>query len=121
MAKEPFIINRLKSIGFAFRGLVLLLKTEASIQLQFIIAIVVTAGGFYFNISRTEWLIQIAMIGLVISIEGLNTAIESMADFIHPEQHQQIGKIKDMAAGAVLIAAILAVITGVLIYIPKMV
>ena len=121
MAKDPFLINRLKSVGFAFKGMVLLFRTEASIQLQLIIALVVTAGGFYFNISRTEWIIQIAVIGLVISMEGLNTAIESMADFIHPEHHQKIGRIKDIAAGAVFIAAIIAVTIGLLIYLPKMV
>ena len=121
MAKESFIINRLKSIGFAFRGLVVLVKTEASIPLQLIIALIVTAGGFYFKISRAEWIIQVTMIGLVMSIEGLNTAIESMADFIHPEHHRHIGRIKDIAAGAVLVAAIVAVITGLLIYLPKMV
>ena len=120
MPKEPFIINRLKSVGFAFKGMVLLLKTEASIQLQFLIALAITFAGFYFQISTAEWVIQIAMIGLVMSIEGLNTAIESMADFIHPEHHHKIGRLKDIAAGAVLIASITAVIIGGIIYLPKM-
>lgn len=120
MPKEPFLLNRLKSVGFAFKGMVLLLKTEASIQLQFFIALAVTAAGFYFNISTTEWVVQIAMIGLVMSIEGLNTAIESMADFIHPEHHHKIGRLKDIAAGAVFIAAITAVIIGGIIYLPKL-
>jgi diacylglycerol kinase (ATP) len=53
------------------------------------------------------------------SLEGLNTALEQMADFVHPDQHQQIGRIKDMAAGAVFIAAVTAVIVGLFIYIPK--
>lgn len=120
MSKDSFIINRLKSIGFAFKGMMTLLRTEASIQLQFLIALFVTAAGFYFNISKFEWMIQIAMIGLIMSIEGLNTAIESVADFIHPEHHRKIGRLKDIAAGAVFIAAITAVIVGLLIYIPKL-
>ncbi len=118
--KEPFIINRLKSVGYAFKGMVFLIRTESSIQIQVVIAIVVTIAGFYFNISSTEWMIQIAMIGLVMSIEGVNTAIEYIADFIHPEHHSKIGLIKDVAAGAVFIASIIAVIIAGFIYLPKM-
>ncbi|MCK5400946.1 MAG: diacylglycerol kinase family protein [Flavobacteriaceae bacterium] len=114
-----FITNRLKSIGYAFKGAFLLLKTEASIKIQFFIALIVTFAGFYYNISTTEWIIQILAIGLIISIEGLNTAIEEIADFIHPEQHKKIGLIKDFAAGAVFIFAIAAIIAGFIIYFPK--
>ncbi|MDN3493004.1 diacylglycerol kinase family protein [Winogradskyella bathintestinalis] len=117
--KESFFINRLKSIGFAFKGMLILIKTEASIQVQLFITIVVTFAGFYFEISRTEWLIQITIIGLVISIEGMNTAVEYIADFVHPEYHKKIGLIKDVAAGAVFIASIIAVIIAGIIYIPK--
>jgi diacylglycerol kinase (ATP) len=117
--KEPFIINRLKSFVHAGRGILFLLKTEASIQAQFFIALFVTLLGFYFNISTEEWLFQILTIALVISLEGLNTAIEKLADFIHPEQHPKIGFIKDISAGAVLLAGLAALIIGCIIYIPK--
>lgn len=117
--KEPFIINRLKSVGFAFKGMLILIKTEASIKIQVFIAVVVTLAGFYFNISTTEWMVQIAMIGLVISIEGVNTAVEYIADFIHPDHHPKIGLIKDISAGAVFIASVVAVIIAGIIYLPK--
>lgn len=117
--KESFLINRLKSIRYAFKGAVFLIKTEASIKIQVFCAIVVTVAGFYFDISRTEWLFQIAFIGLVISLEGINTAIEYISDFIHPDRHETIGKIKDIAAGAVFIAAIASAIAASVIYIPK--
>ncbi|QXP58443.1 diacylglycerol kinase [Olleya sp. HaHaR_3_96] len=117
--KEPFIINRLKSVGYAFKGMLLLLKTEASIKIQFCIAIIMTIGGFYYEISSTEWIMQCFAIGLVMSVEGVNTAIEAIADFIHPEHHEKIGFIKDIAAGAVFIASIAASIIGLIIYIPK--
>lgn len=117
--KESFFINRLKSVGYAFKGAILLLKTEASIKIQFVIAILVTVAGFYYNISSTEWILQLLAIGLVMSIEGVNTAIEEIADFMHPEQHEKIGLIKDIAAGAVFIASIFASIIGLIIYIPK--
>ncbi|WP_142785782.1 diacylglycerol kinase [Changchengzhania lutea] len=117
--KESLFLNRIRSVGYAFNGALLLLKSEASIKIQFVIAILVTSAGFIFNISATEWLIQLLAIGLIMSIEGINTAIEAMADFIHPEHHQKIGIIKDIAAGAVFIASVFASIIGFIIYLPK--
>ncbi|MFT4801396.1 MAG: diacylglycerol kinase (ATP) [Flavobacteriaceae bacterium] len=117
--KEPFIINRIKSIGFAFKGALLLLKNEASIQIQASITILVTLAGFYFEISAIEWMIQLLVIAIVLSAEALNSAIEEIADFIHPEHHNRIGYIKDVAAGAVFFAGIAAIIIAGIIYIPK--
>jgi diacylglycerol kinase (ATP) len=65
-------------------------------MVQCSLGIVVTIAGFYFDISKTDWLFQILAIGLVLSVEGLNTA-EKMADFIHPDFHERIGFIKDIA------------------------
>jgi diacylglycerol kinase (ATP) len=95
-----------------------LIGTEHSIQTQVFIAIIVTIAGFYFEISKTEWLFQTLAIGLVLSIEGLNTAVEKTADFIHPDYHERIGFIKDIAAGAVLFAAFTAIIIAGIIYLP---
>ncbi len=117
--KESFFVNRLKSVGYAYKGAILLLKTEASIKIQFVIALIVTAAGFFFNISYNEWLIQLLAIGLVMSLEGINTAIEEIANFIHPEHHNKIGLIKDIAAGAVFISSVFASIIGLIIYLPK--
>jgi len=101
------------------RGAYLLITTEASIKVQLVISIIMAFAGFYFKISATEWLIQILAIGLVMSIESINTAIEAIADFIHPEKNKKIGFIKDIAAGAVFIASIAAVLAGLIIYLPK--
>jgi diacylglycerol kinase (ATP) len=116
---NAFFTGRLKSVSFAFKGAVKLITTEHSIMVQFSIGILLTIAGFYFGITTTEWLFQTMAIGLVISIEGLNTAVEKIADFIHPNYDKKIGFIKDIAAGAVLFAAITAVIIGLIIYIPK--
>lgn len=118
MGSKPFIKGRIKAVGYAFKGALLLLKTEHSIQAQAIIATCVTILGIVFNITATEWMMQIFAIGLIMSLEGANTAIEAIADFIHPEFHAKIGKIKDIAAGAVFITAITATIIGLIIYIP---
>ncbi|GGZ71533.1 diacylglycerol kinase family protein [Algibacter mikhailovii] len=117
--KEPFFVNRLKSVGYAFKGALLLLKTEASIKVQLVISLIVITAGFYFQISSNEWILQLLAIGLVMSMEGMNTAIEEIANFIHPERHNKIGLIKDIAAGAVFIASVFASIIGLIIYLPK--
>lgn len=119
MPKESFLRNRIKSVGFAFKGMFLLLRTEASIKVQFFIAILVTAAGFYFEISNMEWVLQCLAIGLVMGIEGMNTAVEKLADFVQPEFDKKIGFIKDISAGAVMIVSLLSFIAGLIIYIPK--
>ncbi|MBQ4821298.1 diacylglycerol kinase family protein [Aquimarina sp. MMG016] len=115
---SKFIIGRLRGCGYAIKGALLLIRTEPSIQVQVGITIVMTVAGFYLNITKTEWMLQIFAIGLIMSVEGVNTAIEAIADFVHPDFHDKIGFIKDVAAGAVFIAAITAVIIGLIIYVP---
>lgn len=119
MSKESFLSNRIKSIGFAFKGALVLIRTEASIKIQLCIAIMVTAAGFYFNISLTEWIFQIFAIALVLGIEGMNTAIEKISDYIQPEFDHKIGLIKDIAAGAVMLVSIASATIGLIIYLPK--
>ncbi len=114
-----FFTGRLKSVVFAVKGAYKLLTTEHSIMAQTIMAVGIILVGFYFEISATEWMFQIFTIGLVLSIEGLNTAVEKIADFIHPEYHERIGFIKDVAAGAVFFAAISSIAILLIIYIPK--
>jgi diacylglycerol kinase (ATP) len=114
-----FITGRLKSLGFAVKGAYKLITTEHSVMVQSSIALLMLIAGFYFKIDRVEWILQILAFGLVLSIEGLNTTVEKLADFIHPEFHDRIGFIKDIAAGAVFFAAIAAIIVGLLIYAPK--
>jgi diacylglycerol kinase (ATP) len=116
---KTFLTGRFKSMGFAFRGAIKLITTEHSVMVQSCLAVVMIIAGFYFEISHEEWLIQTLAIGLVLGIEGLNTAVEKVADFIHPEYHERIGFIKDIAAGAVFFAAMTAIAIGCIIYIPK--
>ncbi|NJB70108.1 diacylglycerol kinase (ATP) [Saonia flava] len=119
MPKENFFANRIRSVGYALKGAVLLIKTEASIKVQVFIAILVTAAGFYFEISSIEWIVQLLAIGVVMGVEGANTAIEKMADYIQPKYDEKIGFIKDVSAGAVMLVSIVASIIGLIIYIPK--
>ncbi len=116
--KDSFLGKRIRGGGYAIKGAWLLLKHEPSIQVQFAVALAVTAAGFYYDITKTEWLFQITAIGLVMATEGLNTALEAMADFVHPDFHNKIGHIKDVAAGSVLIAAVTAIVIAAFIYYP---
>lgn len=113
--------KRAKAVVYAFKGAYLLVKTEHSIQVQTAIGMIMIGAGFYFKLTTVEWMFQIFAIGIVLSAEGLNTAIEKMADFIHPNYHTKIGFIKDIAAGAVFFAAITAIVIGCIIYFPKFV
>ena len=116
---NSFFTGRLKSVGFAVKGAIKLITTEHSVMVQSSLAVIMIIAGFYFHISREEWMMQILAFGLVLSIESLNTAVEKIADFIHPEFHNRIGFIKDIAAGGVMFAALAAFAVGLLIYIPK--
>lgn len=116
---NSFFSGRFKSMGFAIKGAYKLITTEHSVMVQSSLSLIMIIAGFVFHISREEWIMQILAFGLVLSIEGINTAVEKIADFIHPEFHDRIGFIKDIAAGAVMFAATAAIAVGMLIYIPK--
>jgi len=115
---KEFLLGRLQSLKYAIRGMFLLLKTEHAIISQFSVAIIFIAMGFIFKISRMEWILQLFLIGFVLAVESLNTAIEKICDFIHPEHHNRIGFIKDISAGAVSFAVIISVIIAFVLYYP---
>ena len=116
---NTFFTGRLKSMGFALKGAIKLLTTEHSVMVQSSVGVLLIIAGIYFDITMTEWLCQTLVIGLVLSVEGLNTAVEKIADFIHPNYHEKIGFIKDIAAGSVFFAAMTAIAVVLMIYIPK--
>jgi len=116
---NSFFTGRLKSVGFAVKGALKLITTEHSVMVQSSVGVLSIFAGFYFHIDRYEWMMQILAFGLVLGVESLNTAVEKIADFIHPEFHEKIGFIKDIAAGAVMFAATAAIAVLLLIYVPK--
>jgi len=121
MKKESFSIQkRLKSFVFAGKGILTLIKEEHNAQIHLVISLLVLAAGFYLGLSNSEWMLIVFLIGFVFALEAINSAIENLADFVSPNQHPLIGKVKDLAAGAVLIGAICSAIIGLLIFIPKL-
>ncbi len=114
-----FITDRIKSFGPAWKGLFWLFKNEGNAQFHLMATIVVIIAGFYFKVTIFEWILLCFAIGLVITAEALNTAIEKTIDLLHPQKHVKAGLVKDLAAAGVLIASITAVIIAALVFIPK--
>lgn len=120
MKQQRFSISkRLKSFKYAFNGLRILIKEEHNARIHLFATVCVIIAGLFFNISMNEWIGVIFSIGLVFSLEIINSSIENIADFISPEKHEMIKKIKDLSASGVLISAITALIIGLIIFIPK--
>lgn len=119
MKDNRFVKGRIKSVYYSVMGAYRLITTEHSIMVQFSLGILVTVAGFYFHISREEWMMQTLAIGFVMAIEGANTAVEKLCDFINPGFNEKIGFIKDIASGAVFFAAMAAVAVGAIIYYPR--
>lgn len=119
--QTSFISGRIKSVTYAVKGFYLLITTEHSIMVQLSISALMCILGFYLKISAVEWMFQILAIGLVLTAESLNTAIEAICDYIQPNFDKKIGFIKDIAAGAVTFAALTAVVIGAIIYLPKLI
>jgi diacylglycerol kinase len=86
-----------------------------------IASVMVLAAGFIFDITLTEWCLLMGCIGLVVTSEIFNTAIETLTDLVSPEHNPLAGKTKDLAAGAVLVAAITAAIIGTIIFLPYLI
>ncbi|MNJ85549.1 Undecaprenol kinase [compost metagenome] len=113
------ITDRIKSFRYAFAGLKTLFIEEHNARIHLISALVAITLGFVFKISPNEWIFLVVVISLVFLCEAFNTALEALCDYVQPEKHPQIKKVKDLAAAAVLISALSALITGIIIFAPK--
>jgi diacylglycerol kinase (ATP) len=111
--------KRIRSFGYAGRGIGLVFGSEPNMKIHLIFAILVIICGFIFSISLLEWMFCLLSFGLVIGAEMINTAIENLVNLVSPDHHVLAGKVKDIAAGAVLICAIISAIIGLLIFVPK--
>jgi len=116
--KKRVKISQMKSFAVAFQGIWTLIRNERNFRFHLLVAVAVITAGFFFNVEKTEWLTIFLCIGLVLSMETLNTSIEYICDLISPEHHPVVKKIKDVSAAAVLLVSIIAVIVGCIIFIP---
>ncbi len=121
MNKRFSIKDRIKSFDYAFQGIKIFFSTQHNSWIHLLATIFVLTAGYFLNLSSIEWLFLIIVIALVFIAEMINTAIEFLCDKISPELDPTIKKVKDISAGAVLIAAIMAILVGLTIFIPKMI
>ncbi|MGR9049329.1 diacylglycerol kinase family protein [Halobacillus faecis] len=105
---------------FAWNGIKEVYQSERNFRIHLSVALLVFIAAFLFGLTKVEWMTILIIIVIVLSLEMVNTAMERLLDFYHPEQHPVIGSIKDITAGAVLVASIGSVIIGLIIFIPKL-
>lgn len=111
----------LKSFSYAWAGTKQCFVSEPNFSIHIVAAIIAIIISVLLNISTAEWIAICFCIGFVITMEMLNTAIEKLCDVVHKEMHPAIEKIKDIAAGAVFISAVFSLITGCIIFLPKII
>lgn len=109
-----------ESFRFAWRGIGELVRSERHFRFHLVIAAAVCVLALALQFSLLKWTILLLTIGLVMTAEALNSAVEAVVDLIRPDQHPLAGKAKDIAAGAVLIAAVISVIIGLLLFVPPL-
>ena len=113
-----FVIKRIKGIIIAISGMFFLLKNEDSIKVQSLFFLLFIFLGYYFEITKDEWIIHIILIGFILTSEALNTVAEKICDFINPKYDDRIKLIKDISAGAVSFAVMSSLIVLIIIYYP---
>jgi len=113
-------MNRfLKSFKFAAKGVFYTITTQPNFIFHLFAGLLVVLAGWYFDVSKEEWLAIVICIGLVMVTELINTAIEVLVDWLSPEFNVKAGLVKDIAAGAVLVAALVALMIALIIFVPK--
>lgn len=114
-----FFIKLFKSFGYAFKGIALLFNTQNNAKIHLLVGTFVIILGFLFQLLWYEWALIVFAIGFVLASEAINTALEFLVDMISPTYQPKAGQVKDLAAGAVLLAATTALIIGLLVFVPK--
>jgi len=109
----------LKAFRHAFNGLYYFLGHDRNGRIHFAACLFITVAGVYFHIPATEWMILLICFALVISFEMCNHSLENLCDLVHAEHHPLIKTVKDVAAAAVLWSAIISVVIGLIIFVPK--
>ena len=122
MKNEKFSIRkRIKSFGYAFAGIKVMLREEHNARIHVVAAVVAMALGLLFGITPGEWTAVVIVIAMVFAAEAVNSAIERTADFVKAERDDRKRDIKDLAAGAVLLCAIGAAVVGIIIFLPYLI
>jgi diacylglycerol kinase (ATP) len=119
--KNFSIYERIASLLPAIRGIKFVLMNEHNAWIHLTASIAAIILGIVFNIGKTEWLVILLCIGFVMALEVLNSAIEKLVDLVSPGKNEKARLVKDISAGAVLIAAVISLIAGLIIFIPHVI
>jgi diacylglycerol kinase len=118
MQTGNYLQQRLRSFKYSFEGIISFLRSEPNSRIHAAATVVVVVAGFYCRLSGSQWIAILVVTGMVWISEMFNTVVEKIMDHLSPEIHPRVKWIKDVASGAVLIAALVAAITGAVIFIP---
>ncbi len=118
---KHFLRQRLHSFFYARDGLRDLFRTQANARIHLFAALVVLLAAWWLQLPMHDWGLLILAMALVMAAEAMNTAVEILCDLLHPEQHLQIKRVKDVAAASVLICALAAAVVGLLVFVPAIV
>ena len=110
------IIKLIKSFGYALKGIYAATLDQLNIKIHFLAVVIVTIAGIFFHITDMEWCLVVICYGMVLTAELFNSAIENLVDLVSPGHHPLAGKVKDIAAGAVLISAVCTAIVSLFIF-----
>ncbi|MEC5299995.1 MULTISPECIES: diacylglycerol kinase family protein [Staphylococcus] len=108
----------MKRFSYAFHGMLVLIRKDYKFLLHLLLALVVIIAGFAFKINEVEWLFIIISIGLVLAFEAINTAVEYVVDLVTSDYHVLAKKAKDVAAFSVVLASLVALVIGLIIFLP---
>ena len=118
--KMSYFNDRLKSFSYAFKGIQVLFNTQANAQIHLLASSIIALWGYYLGLTKWEWCCIVICIAIVILAEAMNTALEFLTDLVSPEFDPLAGKVKDVAAGAVLLAVLICGIVWGIIFLPKL-
>jgi diacylglycerol kinase len=113
-----YLQQRIRSFGFAFQGIATLIRSQPNARIHLLAIVLITGLGLYLGLSVPEWCLILICMAVVLLAEAINTALEFLTDLVSPEFHPLAKKVKDVAAGAVLLTVILCGIVWGLIFIP---
>ncbi|NDD47196.1 MAG: diacylglycerol kinase family protein [Flavobacteriia bacterium] len=117
--QKPFVISFWETTKNALNGIALAAESERSFRIHTLAMVVVTVLGWYLELAMLEWGLLFLTYAVMMGLEMLNSAIESLADFMHPDEHPAVKRVKDMAAGAVQVAAIFSIAIAIVLFGPK--
>jgi diacylglycerol kinase len=121
LSKNPVQMKKNNPLVYAILGVINVTRTEKNFKIQILAAILVVTAGIIFQLTALEWISVVICIALVFIAEIFNTALEKLTDLVSPEWNEAAGVVKDISAAAVLVASVISVVCGGIIFLPRLI